>query len=176
MMFAIPDPQYWKFCCELASSQSMIDQIKSKEAIDIMGSLRDLDMLKDDLTIKYCEKLSSDLDSMTIESLTDYLTIMNSEESKEAHLKAQQLDQMQQHINKVVQKLTQSVDSLTEANYGKLIHAFDDDNDYAAFLEKTSKLVMQMIQDGAINMNDAPHVMRAYDNDKDRINGGQQMV
>ena len=66
----------------------MIDQVASKEAIDIMGSLRDLDMLKDDLVIKYCEKLKGDLDQMSIESLTDYLTIINSEESKDAHLKA----------------------------------------------------------------------------------------
>ena len=83
---------------------------------------------------------------------------------------------MKQHIVTVVKKLTQSVDSLSEANYGKLIHAFDDDNDYAAFLEKTSKLVKQMMQNGTINMNDAPHITRAYDNEKDRITGGQQIV
>jgi hypothetical protein len=54
---------------------------------------------------------------------------------------------------------------LNESNYGKLIHAFDDDNDYAAFLDKTSKLVRTMMQEGSINMNDAPHIMRSYDND-----------
>ena len=65
---------------------------------------------------------------------------------------------------------------MNESNYGKLIHAFDDDNDYAAFLDKTSKLVRTMMQEGSINMNDAPHIMRSYDNDSERIAGGKQIV
>ena len=50
-----------------------------------MGCLRDLELLKDDLIIKYCEKLSKDVDSMSVEALTDFLMIFNSEESQIAH-------------------------------------------------------------------------------------------
>lgn len=171
-MFAIPDPQYWDFCYELASNQAMIDQIKSKEAIDIMGNLKDLDILKDELVLKYCEKLSNEIDEMSVEQVTDFLTIFNCEESKFAHQQAKKTNEMKNEINKVVQRLLMLGDSFNESNYGKLIHAFDDDNDYAAFLDKTSKFVREMTKNGSISMNDAPHIMRAYHNDKDKITGG----
>lgn len=85
MMFAIPDPQYWQFCTELAGTRSLVNQINSKEAIDIIGGLRDVDMLKDEIVLKFVNKLSKDLNEMSVDSLTEYLTILNSEESKDAH-------------------------------------------------------------------------------------------
>ena len=85
MMFAIPDPQYWQFCAELAGTQSLVNQIDSKAAIDIIGGLRDVDMLKDKIVLKFVNKLSNDLDDMSVDALTEYLTILNSEESKDAH-------------------------------------------------------------------------------------------
>ena len=50
-----------------------------------MGNLKDLDILKDELVLKYCEKLSKEIDQMSVEQVTDFLTIFNSEESKFAH-------------------------------------------------------------------------------------------
>jgi len=42
-------------------------------------------MLKDEIVLKFVNKLSNDLDDMSVDALTEYLTILNSEESKDAH-------------------------------------------------------------------------------------------
>ena len=72
----------------MANSPALIKKLNHQQAIEVMNNLRDMGALKSSMTLKYCQHIQGLIKKMSVESLSIYMIIFNSDHTKEAFNKS----------------------------------------------------------------------------------------